>query len=204
VTAASEARPTTAGRDIVFVRHGETDWNREKRVQGSEGPPLNAAGRDQAKGLARLLWEVPLAAIYCSTLPRAKETAAYVAGPHSLNIHVDPRLNEIHHGAWEGLAETELPDLGLYRRWREDPTCCTLPGAETLEAVHARAVEAMKEIVARHPDDEGLVAVVSHQVVLALLKCYVLDRPWSQIRKIALGVASYEVLTVGEGFTPRP
>ena len=140
MTAVSEARTTTAGRDIVFVRHGETDWNRERRVQGSEGPALNDAGRDQAKALARSLWEVPLAAVYTSALPRAKETAAYVAGPHSLNIHVDPRLNEIHHGAWEGLSEEELPDLALYRRWREDPTCCVLPGAEPLEAVHERAV----------------------------------------------------------------
>ena len=70
---------------------------------------------DQAKGLARLLWEVPLAAVYTSALPRATETAAYVAGPHSVNIHVDPRLNEIHHGAWEGLSEEELPDLELPR-----------------------------------------------------------------------------------------
>lgn len=203
MTAGSEARTTTAGRDIVFVRHGETDWNREKRVQGSKGPALNDAGRDQSKALARLLWEVPLAAVYTSELPRAKETAAYVAGPHSLGLNVDARLNEIHHGAWEGLSEEELPDLALYRRWREDPTCCTLPGAESLESVRDRAVAAMKEILAKHSEEEGLIAVVSHQVVLALLKCYVLDQPWSRIRKNALSVASYEVLTVGEGFTPR-
>jgi len=202
-TAGSDRQAVTAGRDIVFVRHGETDWNRERRVQGSQGPALNDAGRDQAKGLARLLWEVPLGAVYTSALARAKETAAYVAGPHSVHIHVDPRLNEIHHGEWEGLSEEELPDLALYRRWREDPTCCTLPGAEPLEAVQERAVAAMREIVGRHQEEDGLIAVVSHQVVLALLKCYVLDKPWSQIRRLALGVASYEVLTVGEGFTPR-
>jgi broad specificity phosphatase PhoE len=202
-TAGSNGRVATAGRDIVFVRHGETDWNRERRVQGSQGPTLNDAGKDQAKGLARLLWEVPLAAVYTSALPRAKETAAYVAGPHSVNIHIDPRLNEIHHGEWEGLSEEELPDLPLYRRWREDPTCCSLPGSEPLDSVHRRALEAMREVVARHPVEDGLIAVVSHQVVLALLKCYVLDKPWSEIRKNALGVASYEVLTVGEGFTPR-
>jgi len=80
----------------------------------------------------------------------------------------------------------------------------TLPGAEPLASVHARAVDAMREIAARHPASEGLVAVVSHQIVIALLKCYVLDRPWNQIRRLALGVASYEVLTTGEGFAPRP
>ena len=192
------------GRDVVLVRHGETDWNREKRVQGSLGAPINDAGREQSKGLARLLWEVPLQAVYSSALPRAVETASYVAGPHSLGVVTDPRLNEIHHGAWEGMAESELPDLELYRRWREDPSAHTLPGAEPLQAVHDRAVAAMKDILSRHREGEGLVAVVSHQIVLALLKCYILDRPWSQIRRHALSVASYEVLTVGEGFTPRP
>lgn len=192
-------------RDIVFVRHGETDWNREKRLQGSTGAPINDAGREQAKGLARLLWEVPFAAIYSSSLPRALETASYVAGPHSLNVTTDARLNEIHHGEWEGMFEADLPDPERYRRWREDPSAVDLPGVEPLEQVRDRAVAAMKEIVARHPnEDAGLIGVVSHQIVLALLKCYVLDRPWSQIRKHALSVASYEVITVGEGFAPRP
>jgi len=194
----------TAGRDIVLVRHGETDWNREKRIQGSLGASINDAGKEQAKGLARLLWEVPLQAVYSSTLPRAVETASYVAGPHSLGVITDPRLNEIHHGEWEGIAETDLPDPELYRRWREDPSSYVLPGAEPLQVVHDRAVAAMKDIVGRHIEGEGLVAVVSHQIVLALLKCSILDRPWSQVRRHALSVASYEILTVGEGFTPRP
>jgi len=186
------------------VRHGETDWNRERRVQGSQGASINDAGREQARALARLLWEVPLQAVYSSTLPRAVETASYVAGPHSLGVPTEPRLNEIHHGEWEGLAESELPDLPLYLRWREDPASCDLPGAEPLQSVRDRAVAAMRDILARHDEGNGLVAVVSHQIVLALLKCHVLDRPLSQIRKHALSVASYEVLTVGEGFTPRP
>jgi broad specificity phosphatase PhoE len=197
----------TAGtqvRDFVFVRHGETDWNRDRRVQGSQGASLNAAGHDQSKALARLLWEVPLQAVYASALPRAVETASYVAGPHGVGVVTEPRLNEIHHGDWEGMAEADLPDLDLYRRWREDPTSCTLPGAEPLPAVRARAISAMREIAERHPPGEGLVAVVSHQIVLALLKCYILDRPLSQIRKHALSVASYEVITTGEGFSPRP
>lgn len=202
--AGSSVRTMSAVRDFVFVRHGETDWNRQRRVQGSQGDSINDAGREQAKALARLLWEVPLQAVYSSSLPRAVETASYVAGPHRVNVTADPRLNEIHHGEWEGLAENELPDIELYRRWREDPTSCTLPGAESLDAVHARAVAAMRDIAARHPSSEGLVAVVSHQIVLALLKCYILDRPWSQIRRHALSVASYEVLTAGEGFAPRP
>ena len=194
----------TPGRDVVLVRHGETDWNRERRVQGSQGASINEAGREQAKGLARLLWEVPLQAVYSSTLPRAVETASYVAGPHSLGVVTDPRLNEIHHGDWEGMAESELPDLDLYLKWRADPTSATLPGAEPLEAVHERALAAMRDILAKHREGDGLVAVVSHQVVLALLKCYILDRPWSDLRRHALSVASYEVMTVGEGFTPRP
>jgi broad specificity phosphatase PhoE len=194
----------TSVRDFVFVRHGETDWNRQRRVQGSLGTSLSGAGHDQAKALARLLWEVPLQAVYASTLPRAIETASYVAGPHGVGVQTDARLNEIHHGDWEGLSEEELPDPELYRRWREDPTSCQLPGAEPLDAVRLRALEAMRAIAARHAPEKGLVAIVSHQIVLALLKCYILNRPVSQLRTLALPVASYEVLTTGEGFTPRP
>ena len=194
----------TPPRDFVCVRHGETDWNREHRVQGSLGASLNGAGIDQSKALARQLWEVPLQAVYASVLPRAIETASYVAGPHGVSVQTDARLNEIHHGDWEGMAEVELPDPDLYRRWREDPSSCALPGGESLDSVSRRAIEAMREIDARHAADEGLVAIVSHQVVLALLKCYILDRPVRQLRGLALPVASYEVLTVGEGFTPRP
>jgi len=200
----SDLRAMSGTRDFVFVRHGETDWNRQRRVQGSSGASMNEAGHEQAKSLAHSLWEVPLIAVYSSTLPRALETASYVAGPHRVNVVTDARLNEIHHGDWEGLPESQIPDLDLYLRWRKDPTCCTLPGAEPLDAVHERAVNAMRDIAARHPAHEGLVAVVSHQVVLALLKCFILDRPWNQIRRHALSVASYEVLTTGEGFTPRP
>lgn len=194
----------TEARDFVFVRHGETDWNRERRVQGSQGASLNAAGHEQAKALARLLWEVPLQAVYSSTLPRAIETASYVAGPHGVGVVTDPRLNEIHHGEWEGVAEADLPDPDLYQRWREDPSSCSPPGGESLAAVRDRALAAMREIAARHRPGEGLVAVVSHQIVLALLKCYILDRPLSQVRRNALPVASYEVITAGEGFAPRP
>lgn len=191
-------------RDFVFVRHGETDWNRERRVQGSQGASLNGAGHDQSKALARLLWEVPFQAVYSSALPRAVETASYVAGPHGVGVVTDPRLNEIHHGDWEGMAEADLPDPGLYLRWRDDPTSCDLPGGEPLSAVRDRAVAAMRDIAGRHPAENGLVAIVSHQIVLALLKCYILERPLSQIRKHALSVGSYEVITAGEGFSPRP
>ena len=200
----SEMSVTAPVRDFVFVRHGETDWNREKRVQGSKGASINDAGKEQARALARLLWEVPLQAVYSSALPRALETASYVAGPHGVSIIADARFNEIDHGEWEGLAETELPDIDLYRRWREDPSSCDLPGAEPLDSVRNRAVAAMREIASKHPAEKGLVAVVSHQIVLAVLKCYILDRPFTQIRQNALSVASYEVLTTGEGFAPRP
>jgi broad specificity phosphatase PhoE len=132
------------------------------------------------------------------------ETAAYVAGPHGVGVVTDARLNEIDHGEWEGVAEADLPDPDLYRRWREDPTSCAPPGGESLSAVRDRAVAAMREIAERHAPEDGLVAVVSHQVVLALLKCYILDRPLNQLRKNALPVGSYEVITTGEGFSPRP
>ena len=106
----------TLPRDFVCVRHGETDWNREHRVQGSLGASLNGAGIDQSKALARQLWEVPLQAVYASVLPRAIETASYVAGPHGVSVQTDARLNEIHHGDWATTTSTRT------RWWWSPPT----------------------------------------------------------------------------------
>src|SRR5256884_9347317 len=161
--AGSSLAPATATRDFIFVRHGETDWNREKRIQGSKGAPMNPAGHEEPKGRARARWEVPIQAVYSSAMPRAVETASYVAGPHRVNVAIDPRLNEIHHGEWEGLAESELPDLALYRKWREDPTAVTLPGAQPLAPVHAPALAPMRPIAPKHPASEGLVPVAADQ-----------------------------------------
>jgi len=148
--------PTT----LLLVRHGETDWNRERRWQGHTDRVLNETGRMQARTLAAELAEERLAAVYSSDLVRARETAEILATPHGLAVRLDSRLREVDVGEWSGLTNAEIeqrfPD-GFDRRlgggvgWER---------GETYDEMGSRVVAAIHEIAAAHPDET--VAVVTH------------------------------------------
>jgi broad specificity phosphatase PhoE len=142
--------PTT----IVLVRHGETDWNRAKRVQGQTDRPLNALGREQAATLAAELAAEPLDAVYASDLARAYETARVVAELQGLEVIPHPGLREKHFGTWEGLFDHEVLE--------RFPDAATGPwgDGETTEEMAERVLAAVREIAKRHP--EGRILAVSH------------------------------------------
>ncbi|MCP9487701.1 MAG: histidine phosphatase family protein [Gaiellaceae bacterium MAG52_C11] len=140
--------------EILFVRHGETDWNVERRVQGHSDRPLNATGKAQARKLATELRRECLDAIYASDLARARETAQAVAEQHGLEVEVLPALREKHFGTWEGLLDTEIRERFPQANggpWGD---------GETSEEVNERVLSALHDIAARHPG--GRVLVVSH------------------------------------------
>ncbi len=89
--------------DLLLIRHGETAWNRVRRMQGHIDIGLNEAGQRQAQSLARALQNEPPAAIYASDLQRARDTAQAVADVHQLPVHINIALRERCYGAFEGL-----------------------------------------------------------------------------------------------------
>jgi broad specificity phosphatase PhoE len=142
--------PTT----ILMVRHGETDWNVERRVQGQTDRPLNETGLAQARALAEALADEPLDAVYASDLARAYETARIVAEPRGLKVVPVPELREKHFGTWEGLTDEEVleryPDA-IGDGWGD---------AETSEELVDRVRAALARIASEHED--GRVLVVTH------------------------------------------
>lgn len=156
---------------LILVRHGETDWNRDGRFQGQADPPMNAAGREQARLLARQFRGRPVEAVYSSDLQRAAETARLVAEMLRLPVVLDPRLREIRLGAWEGrLVEEIIRQFPAEWEARQsDPLRSRAPLGESVEEVAARVWQAADEIAARHP--HGPVLVVAHGVSLATLRC---------------------------------
>ena len=135
---------------LLLARHGETDWNRELRIQGSSDIELNELGRRQAQFLAHELTDVDLDAIYASDLSRALATAEAVAATHGLDVNVDARLRERSFGSWEGLTRE---DIALFPEGsRHD--------GESDDEVRDRVLAAVHEIAARHPGEQVL--VVSH------------------------------------------
>jgi broad specificity phosphatase PhoE len=139
---------------ILLVRHGETDWNLERRVQGHSDRPLNATGLAQAAALVEELADERIDAVYASDLVRALETARGVAAARGLPVEALPELREKDFGSWEGLTDTEIRDRfpqALIGPWGD---------AETSEELAARVLAALRRIAAAHPG--GRVLVVTH------------------------------------------
>lgn len=139
---------------LILARHGETDWNLERRVQGHTDRPLNETGRAQARALAETLRGVPLDAVYASDLSRAYETARVVAEPRGLSVTPLPELREKHFGTWEGLTDEEV--LARFPEARGGPWGDT----ETPDELWRRVGEALRRIGEAHAGAHVL--VVTH------------------------------------------
>lgn len=131
---------------LLLVRHGETDWNADGRLQGQTDRPLSDFGRRQARELAESLAGEQLEAIHASDLSRARETAEIVGARLGLVAVLDPDLRERNWGTWEGLTPAERDRVELVGE----------SAAEHAE----RTMRALRRIAARHP--EGRVLVVTH------------------------------------------
>jgi uncharacterized phosphatase len=144
---------------IALVRHGQTDWNRIRRIQGASDIPLNGVGRRQARDAGDKLAGGGWNAVYSSPLSRAAETAEIIAERLGLFEPVPvPGLAERGYGLAEGLTGTEVRE-----RFGRGP----VPGRESTESVLTRALDALDGLAQRHPDD-GIV-VVSHGGVIGAL-----------------------------------
>lgn len=152
---------------VIAVRHGETAWNVETRIQGQLDIPLNDTGRWQAAQLACAVAHEPLAAVYASDLERAHATARALAQPRGLPVVADPALRERAFGSFEGctFAEIEAQWPEDARRWRRrDPDYGPPDGGERLVDFYWRCVEAAARLAAAHPGQT--IALVTHGGVL--------------------------------------
>jgi broad specificity phosphatase PhoE len=131
---------------LLLVRHGETDWNADGRLQGHTDRPLSDFGRRQARQLVEDLAEEKLDAIYASDLSRARETAEIVGARLGLAVVIDPDLREKDWGTWEGLTPIERDRVEFV--------------GESTKAHQERMLEALRRIADRHPG--GRVLVVTH------------------------------------------
>jgi broad specificity phosphatase PhoE len=153
--------PTT----ILLARHGETDWNLQRRVQGHSDTPLNETGRAQARALADELADEHLDAVYSSDLARAYETALIVADRKGLPVTTLRELREKHFGTWEGLTDEEVWERypeSLQGQWGD---------GETGDEMVRRVLAALHTIAAEHPDARVLVVAHGGPLRLVLRHC---------------------------------
>jgi 2,3-bisphosphoglycerate-dependent phosphoglycerate mutase len=155
---------------FCLVRHGETAWNAEGRVQGQIDIPLNDAGREQAKAAAARLATQRFDALYSSDLARAVETAGAAAALLGLEVERTASLRERFYGDFQGLthAEAQAAHTADFARFvARDPAHRFSGGAESLIAFAARVEAALADLAERHRD--GTLLIVTHGGVLDIV-----------------------------------
>jgi broad specificity phosphatase PhoE len=189
---------------IILVRHGETEWNKQHRIQGSNSDnPLNEAGLRQAGHLALYLKDEKIEAVYSSPLQRAMRTAQAIAEYHGLEVVPLSPLKEIDMGELEGIlsAGLKLRFDEFICRSGEDRQPDRIPGGESVCDVQKRAWEAMKNIARRHPG--ATVAAVTHYFVIMAVVCQVLNLPLAHLVRLKLDPGSITAFTLDGNTYPR-
>jgi broad specificity phosphatase PhoE len=167
---------------LYVTRHGETEWNIEKRLQGWNDSPLTKKGREDALRLGKRMEKIDLTAIYTSTSGRALETAKLIRGERLIPMYEDERWREIHLGDWEGRTHEEIQkfDAVRFHHFWNEPHVYQPARGEAFSDVQQRAFAALESVVERHAS--GDILIVTHAVVLkaltTLLKNAPLERLW--------------------------
>lgn len=167
---------------IYFIRHGETNWNKERKLQGRSDIPLNEYGRKLAQITAEAFREIPFDLVYSSPLIRARETADILTAGHNLPIHEDDRLLEMSFGQGEGEALDQIhsnPKLALHN-FIHDPAHYIPPmEGETFEDLYTRCDSFIKEILLPAQRNHDCVLVVAHGALIRGMIHCINQRPSS-------------------------
>ncbi|MEK5231852.1 histidine phosphatase family protein [Lysinibacillus sp. FSL K6-0232] len=161
---------------FYLVRHGETVWNQEQRLQGWLDSPLTAAGKEAAQKLQQQLQSIPFVAGYSSSSGRAKETMAILTATRQLPIYYEEQLREIYLGDWQGqrIEDIMTTDRLNYERYTHDPAQFIATHTESFSAVTARAMSVLEKIAKRHRNQPVL--LVSHAVTIKCIVNAILQR----------------------------
>ncbi len=177
-----------------LVRHAQTLWNSENRLQGHSDMPLSALGETQAREVAQWFAARHVQGVWTSPLQRSRQTAHAIVtrlphrvrggqagNGHTPSFVVERDLAEMHLGAWEGLTPEEIDAQfdGAYRQWKQRPSGVTIPHAESVEGFRARVRGVWQRLVGNPP--EGEYVVVSHGGVIAALLADFLDAEYDVV-----------------------
>jgi len=187
---------------LILVRHGETYWNKERRIQGGDSDiELNDTGLEQARKLAAFLKNEPIADILSSPLQRATATAKAIASHHQLPVEVDQGLRELKVGELEGMPVSNLTTTfsQFLMQWWQDGGAMKLPNGESLIELQQRAWKAVERLLERHKTSpehskDTTVIVVSHYFVTLAIILKALNLPLDCFTKFKLDPGGVSIL----------
>jgi len=179
---------------LLLARHGQTEWNADRRFQGHTDISLSARGRAQAHALGRALRGRRVSAAYVSPMRRAVETAEIALADAGIPCTPIEALRELSLGAWEGCTVDEIrrQDGDPYAAWLRAPLDCPPPGAEPLPAVRDRVVSALERIEDAHGDGDAL--IIAHGGVISVYACHLLACSFNQLWRLRVDNCSLTVV----------
>jgi broad specificity phosphatase PhoE len=185
---------------LILVRHGATEWNQQRRVQGLSNLGLNETGKRQAEALAQALKDINVLAIYCSPLRRAQETALAISRFHQVKVVTLDGLKELDVGEVDGMTYDEMKTSHneFFTRWMVDFTSVRLPGGGFVPELRDQCCAAIQGIVkenqpksdAKGDGDDRVVVAVTHFFPIMCIICDSLGLDLSYCRRLRLDVAS--------------
>ena len=170
--------------EIILVRHGETDWNRDKRIMGRLPIGLNRRGRSQIQALARHLSKAPIDRIYTSPLRRARETSILIKGRRRIPVRLAEPIAEIQYGKWVGKTFNEIEKERAFQLYNTFPSRARVPGGETLWEAQQRAVAFVEKL--RRERKSGRFLLVSHADVIKVIVAHFLRMDLNDFQRMKI------------------
>jgi len=168
---------------IYLVRHGQTQWNVEHKLQGHQDSPLTELGLRQAEWLSDSIANEQIDVIYSSSSPRARRTAEIIRAARKIDLIESHDLKEINLGIWEGKTQAEVKeaDPEQFDYFWNDPEKFHVQSSETYQEVSNRSIDLLQKIVQENQGKSIL--IVTHSVVVKLMMAYFEARPLKEIWK---------------------
>jgi broad specificity phosphatase PhoE len=190
--------PAHVTTTVFLIRHGVTDWHRERKILGQRDIGLNADGILQAQAVMEALRGMDIGEVISSPLLRAVQTAEIIAGAFDTEIARDPRLADFRVGKWEGMSYDDVERSPEYQRFVADPLAEKIPGGEDLKQIRDRAVNAVEQALRDSPAGENL-AIVTHAGIVRVVLAHYLGSPLAQYHRLRVSPGSVSILSFGPG-----
>jgi len=185
---------------VYLIRHGETKWNIDFKVQGKKDVPLNDKGILQANLLASYFENIAFEnnfsdVIYSSNLTRAYETAKIIGNKLSKKIEIVEDFQEINFGVWEGYywEDIKIEYKDFLKKWENDRENTPIPEGESYGQVQKRVYKKFKEIISKHQSDSNII-IVSHGVAIKVLIAKILEINIKNLHKFHIDNASISIV----------
>lgn len=189
------AFPSPSPTRLCIVRHGETDWNSARRIQGQTDIPLNERGRQQAEAAAQGLAGETFAAIYSSDLQRARDTAAAAAAVLQLPVQLEAGLRERHYGEYQGLTQEDIRTRADHERYLQRDPAFDFGNGESLAVFAERIKNTLNGLAQRHAGESVL--IFAHGGVLDIIYRVATHRPLETARDFPIPNAGLNWIAIG-------